>query len=52
MRFDSREAAIHFCEKQGWNYFVQEPHHARIGPKAYADNFKYSPNKLRIMHTK
>lgn len=52
MRFDSLDAAIHFCEKQGWNYLVQQPHKARIPPKSYAANFKYSPDKLRIHHTK
>lgn len=52
MKFDTREDAIHFCEKQGWHYFVQEPHKARIPPKSYAANFKYSPGKLRIHHTK
>lgn len=52
MRFDTKEDAIHFCEKQGWHYYVQMPHHARIPPKKYADNFVYSPGKLRIFHTK
>ncbi|WFD32182.1 ndufs4 NADH dehydrogenase Fe-S protein subunit [Malassezia sp. CBS 17886] len=52
MKFDSKEDAMHFCEKQGWDYVLQEPHTARIGPKVYADNFKYVPNKLRIHHTK
>ncbi|WFD17458.1 ndufs4 NADH dehydrogenase Fe-S protein subunit [Malassezia arunalokei] len=52
MRFDSLDAAVHFCEKQGWNYLVQQPHKARIPPKSYAANFKYSPGKLRIHHTK
>lgn len=52
MRFGTKEEAMHFCEKQGWHYYVQMPHTARIPPKAYADNFKYSPGKLRIHHTK
>ena len=43
---------MHFCQKQGWNYFVQEPTRARIPPKSYANNFKHSPGKLRIFHTK
>ena len=44
---------MHFCEKQGWNYFVQEPKVARIGPKTYADNYKYVPDsKIRLQHTK
>lgn len=52
MKFDTKEDAIHFCEKQGWNFFVQEPHKARIPIKSYAENFKHSPGKLRIVHTK
>ncbi|KAL4402929.1 Ndufs4 NADH dehydrogenase Fe-S protein subunit [Malassezia pachydermatis] len=52
MKFDSAEDAIHFCEKQGWDFFVQEPNKARIPPKSYATNFKYSPEKLRLYQTK
>lgn len=52
MKFDTREDAVHFCEKQGWNYYVQEPHKARIPPKSYSVNFVYSPKKLRIHQTK
>ena len=43
MKFDTREDAIHFCEKQGWHYFVQEPHKARIPPKSYAANSSTRP---------
>ncbi|KAF8335833.1 NADH-ubiquinone oxidoreductase 21kDa subunit [Cantharellus anzutake] len=52
MQFNTKEDAIHFAEKQGWNYYVQPPTVKRIPPKAYADNFLYSPGKLRIAHTK
>lgn len=52
MQFKTKEDAIHFVEKQGWNYFVQEPKSARIRPKNYASNYSYDARKLRIHHTK
>ncbi|GAA5893892.1 hypothetical protein JCM6882_003121 [Rhodosporidiobolus microsporus] len=48
----SKEDAIHFCEKQGWEYYVQEPNVAKFVPKLYSTNYTYSPKKLRICHTK
>ena len=36
----------------GWSYYVQEPKKAKFVKKAYADNFKYNPNKLRLIKTK
>ncbi|GBE85038.1 NADH-ubiquinone oxidoreductase 21kDa subunit [Sparassis latifolia] len=50
--FRSKEDAIHFAEKQGWDYYVQQPEVKRIPPKNYAENYLYRPNKLRIMRTK
>ncbi|KAJ2724452.1 ndufs4 NADH dehydrogenase Fe-S protein subunit [Coemansia sp. Benny D115] len=50
--FASREDAVHFAEKQGWNYFVQEPNFRRIKPKSYKNNFVYRPGKLPFVHTK
>lgn len=35
MRFRTREAAIHFAEKQGWSYQVDKVQEARIPPKSY-----------------
>ncbi|KAK0548219.1 ndufs4 NADH dehydrogenase Fe-S protein subunit [Tilletia horrida] len=53
LNFKSKEDAIHFCEKQGWPYFVSEPNKARIPPKSYASNYDYiSAAKVRIHHTK
>jgi hypothetical protein len=41
LRFDTREEAIAFCEKNGWSYEVQEPPTAPPrAPKSYADNFR------------
>ncbi|KAJ2763468.1 ndufs4 NADH dehydrogenase Fe-S protein subunit [Coemansia sp. BCRC 34490] len=50
--FTSKEDAIHFAEKQGWGYYVQEPHFRVIKPKSYKNNFVYRSGKLPIVHTK
>eukprot|EP00243_Klebsormidium_subtile_P004133 TRINITY_DN17913_c0_g1_i1.p1 TRINITY_DN17913_c0_g1~~TRINITY_DN17913_c0_g1_i1.p1 ORF type:complete len:172 (+),score=16.35 TRINITY_DN17913_c0_g1_i1:197-712(+) len=39
--FESREAAIAFATKHGWQYSVKEPHRAVKKVKTYADNFKW-----------
>lgn len=36
LKFDTKEQAIHFCEKQGYEFFVQEPHKSKGKPKNYA----------------
>ncbi|XP_024381927.1 NADH dehydrogenase [ubiquinone] iron-sulfur protein 4, mitochondrial isoform X2 [Physcomitrium patens] len=41
LNFDSKERAVEFAEKYGWQYTVREPHQAVLKPKAYADNFKW-----------
>ncbi|ODA79718.1 hypothetical protein RJ55_05312 [Drechmeria coniospora] len=52
MNFSSKEDAIHFAEKQGYEYFVQEPNSRKFTPKAYANNFTYTPGKLKHIRTK
>lgn len=52
LNFKSKEDAIHFANKQGYEYFVQEPQSRKITPKAYANNFLYTPNKLKHIRTK
>ncbi|KAI8876935.1 hypothetical protein K501DRAFT_288670 [Backusella circina FSU 941] len=52
MKFFTKDDAIHFAEKQGWNYYVQEPKEPKFVKKAYGDNYKYSPGKLRMIKTK
>jgi len=52
MSFRSKEDAIHFAEKQGWDYYVQQSTVKRIPPKNYAENYLYRPGTLRIMKTK
>lgn len=52
LNFNTKEDAIRFAEKQGYEYFVQEPNEGKFIPKAYANNFMYSPKKLKIVRTK
>ncbi|KAH7355194.1 ETC complex I subunit conserved region-domain-containing protein [Rhexocercosporidium sp. MPI-PUGE-AT-0058] len=52
LNFKSREDAIRFAEKQGYEYFVQEPNVRKIAPKAYANNFLWSDKKLKHIRTK
>ncbi|KXS95442.1 hypothetical protein AC578_4720 [Pseudocercospora eumusae] len=52
LNFVSKEDAIRFANKQGYEYFVQEPNERRIIPKAYADQFVHSAKKLKQVRTK
>ncbi|KAI9633428.1 ETC complex I subunit conserved region-domain-containing protein [Dioszegia hungarica] len=52
MSFPTKEEAIAFAEKQGWEYQVQTPHEPKIPAKNYANNYVHVPGKLRIHHTK
>lgn len=37
LAFRTREDACRFAERQGWDYYVQEPKSARIPPKSYGE---------------
>ncbi|KAI0822218.1 ETC complex I subunit conserved region-domain-containing protein [Trametes gibbosa] len=52
LSFRTKEDAIHFAEKQGWDYYIGPTEINRIPPKNYSENFVYKPNKLRIVRTK
>eukprot|EP00842_Homolaphlyctis_polyrhiza_P000151 jgi/Hompol1/1136/HPOL_001065-RA len=52
IKFDTKEAAIAFAERQGYDYWVQEPKDRKFEVQSYSANFKYSPKKLRWQHTK
>ena len=43
IKFDSKEDAIAFAEKEGFEYSVSEAHERIINPRSYVDNFKYVP---------
>lgn len=52
MEFKSKEDAIRFAEKQGYEFYVQEPNARKTQPKAYANNFLWSDKKLKHIRTK
>ncbi|BGO93442.1 hypothetical protein NBRC10512_004665 [Rhodotorula toruloides] len=52
LKFNSKEDAVAFAEKQGWEYYCQEPQVQKFVPKSYANNYGYTAKKLRIHHTK
>lgn len=52
VNFKTKEDAIRFAEKQGYEYFVQEPNTRKFAPKAYANNFLYTDKKLKHIRTK
>lgn len=41
LRFDTKEEAIAYAQREGYAYEVEEPTPSRLQVKAYADNFKY-----------
>lgn len=52
INFRTKDEAIRFAQKQGYEYFVQEPNERRFVPKSYANNFVHSPGKLKHVKTK
>ena len=52
MNFKTKEDAISFAEKQGYEFYVQEPNVRKFVPKAYANNFLWSEKKLKHIRTK
>ncbi|KAL4771659.1 ETC complex I subunit conserved region-domain-containing protein [Aspergillus nidulans var. acristatus] len=52
LNFKTKEDAILFAQKQGYEYFVQEPNERKFVPKAYANNFVHEPKKLKHIRTK
>jgi NADH dehydrogenase (ubiquinone) Fe-S protein 4 len=52
LNFQSKEDAIRFASKQGYEYFVQEPNERKFAPKAYATQFEHSAKKLKQVRTK
>uniref|UniRef100_A0A0N5AGR7 NADH dehydrogenase [ubiquinone] iron-sulfur protein 4, mitochondrial n=1 Tax=Syphacia muris TaxID=451379 RepID=A0A0N5AGR7_9BILA len=42
LKFATKEAAISFCTRNGWEYEVEEPHQQKVIPKNYGDNFAWN----------
>ncbi len=40
IKFNSKDSAVRFSEKRGWDYIISPPHERKIIPKNYSDNFK------------
>ncbi|KIW64699.1 hypothetical protein PV04_09616 [Phialophora macrospora] len=51
IQFKTKEDAIAFAEKQGYEWYVQEPHERRFVPKAYANMFLHESGP-RLKHIK
>jgi len=41
LRFETREEAIAFAQREGFGYEVELPHTRKFVPKSYADNFRF-----------
>ena len=52
IKFPTKESAVSFAEQQGYDYWIDEPKEPKFRVKQYASNYKYTPGKLRICHTK
>ncbi|KAK6462818.1 ETC complex I subunit conserved region-domain-containing protein [Scheffersomyces coipomensis] len=52
MHFDTKEAAINFAERQGWDHYVQEPKKRHFRKKDYSANFYHSAGPLKHIRTK
>lgn len=52
LKFKALEDAIRFAQRQGWHYTISESNESSWKRKSYADNFTYSPDKLKLVRTK
>ena len=41
LRFDTKEEAIAYAQREGYAYVVEEPKPRRLQTRPYADNFRY-----------
>ncbi|MGH6891897.1 MAG: ETC complex I subunit [Dongiaceae bacterium] len=41
LKFDTKEEAIAYAQREGYAYVVEEPKPRRLQTRAYADNFKF-----------
>ncbi|EGT48466.1 CBN-LPD-5 protein [Caenorhabditis brenneri] len=42
LKFATKEDAIAFCEKNRWEFDIEEPHERKINPKNYGQNFSWN----------
>jgi hypothetical protein len=41
LKFETKEEAIAYAQREGYAYVVEEPKPRRLQTRAYSDNFKY-----------
>ena len=52
MKFKTSNDAVLFCQRQGFEFKVEEPKMDKFEVKSYSKNFKYTDKKLKYIHTK
>jgi hypothetical protein len=40
LRFPTKEDALAFAKRKGWECFIEEPAERRVKPRSYLDNFR------------
>lgn len=45
LKFPTKEEAVAFAERKGWDYFLAPEHERKVTPRNYGDNFRYVPPK-------
>jgi hypothetical protein len=45
LKFPTKDEAVAFAERKGWEFMVQDAHQRRVRPRNYADNFR--PDRVR-----
>ena len=48
LKFDTKEEAVAFAERSGFDFSVELPKPHRVRPRSYADNFRYIPPKSAV----
>ena len=43
LKFQTKEEAVSYAEKNGWDYSILPEHKRHVKPRNYVDNFKYIP---------
>lgn len=43
LKFSSKQEAVAYAEKRGWEYTVAVDRERKVRPRSYMDNFKYIP---------
>jgi len=45
LKFATKDEAVAFAERKGWDFMVQDAHQRRVRPRNYAENFR--PDRVR-----